>query len=105
MYPGATAISVIDSAPSVVSVGTFTVVSIGPSQIERREHPVAVDVQFAPVSLGEGRECELPTGERGGPSLIRHAAASASSILTTWTFQSRFTSWTSQCCRRDPGTA
>ena len=61
--------------------------------VERGEHPVAVDVEFAPVSLGEGRECGLPTGERGR-GLIGHAATS--STLTTWTFQSRFTSWTSQ---------
>ena len=31
--------------------------------VERGEHPVAVDVELAPVSLGEGRECGLPTGE------------------------------------------
>ena len=62
--------------------------------VKRGEHPIAVDVELAPVSLGEGRECGLPTGERGR-GLIGHAAASSSSF-TTWTFQSRLTSWTSQ---------
>ena len=33
--------------------------------VERGEHPVAVDVELAPVSLGEGRERGLPTGECG----------------------------------------
>ena len=33
--------------------------------VERGQHPVAVDVELAPVSLGEGRERGLPTGERG----------------------------------------
>ena len=61
--------------------------------VERGEHPVAVDVELAPVSLGEGRERGLPTGERARDPL-GHAAAS--STLTTWTRQSRLTSWTSQ---------
>ena len=61
--------------------------------VERGQHPVAVDVQLAPVSLGEGRERGLPTGERGRDR-VGHAATSSS--FTTWTFQSRLTSWTSQ---------
>jgi len=62
--------------------------------VKRGEHAVTVDVELAPVSLGEGREGGLPTGE-GGRVLIGLAAASSSSF-TTWTFQSRLTSWTSQ---------
>ena len=67
--------------------------------VERGEHPVAVDVELAAVSLGEGRERGLPTGEQRraagrGSRPVGHAATSSS--LTTWSFQSRLTSWTSQ---------
>ncbi len=61
--------------------------------VEGRQHPVAVDVELAPVSLGEGRECGLLTGERDRDPL-GHAAAS--STFTTASRQSRLTSWTSQ---------
>jgi hypothetical protein len=43
--------------------------------VERGEHPVAVDGQFAPVALGERREDGLLTGDRGGDlvgSIHRH---------------------------------
>jgi hypothetical protein len=52
--------------------------------VERGQHPVAVDVEFAPVPLGEGRECGLPTGERGR-DLVGQAVAPSG--LTSWTIQ------------------
>ena len=48
--------------------------------VERGEHPVAVDVQLAPVALGELGEARLVLGDRAG-----HAAGFP--FLTSWRTQ------------------
>ena len=69
------AIVALDTQPRLLDLNSI-LSTPGPASCRRR------DVEFAPVSLGEGREGGLPTGERGR-DLVGHALAP--SRLTSWT--------------------